>query len=87
MAEKPSASVSFAGRRFLVRRLRHKLSNKDDGKEAKNIIQQDYLCKNDTVPVLDCAPARAVRGTEPERRRWRMKRWRRVVQKQEQCKR
>ena len=62
MAEKPSASVSFAGRRFLVRRLRHKLSNKDDGKEAKNIIQQDYLCKNDTVPVLDCAPARAVRG-------------------------
>ena len=36
--------------------------NKDDGKETKNIIQQDYLCKNDTVSVLDCAPARAVRG-------------------------
>ena len=39
-----------------------KVLNKDGDKETKNIIQQDKLCKNDTIYVDNYAPARAVRG-------------------------
>ena len=63
------------------------VSFKGGGSKAENTEKQKPHCINDTPPIISCAPARSFWGTEPERCRWQMKRWRRVVQKQTQCKR